>query len=472
VAELSEEDYRVYPHYNAQVQKKGRERMGAYLSKLKNPELGACVGLEESTVMMFERMWAKASQHMSGRLYRRMAVVEWVPARTVISLKMLLSTPREEYDAKGITREQLYNRTLAEISEMIDQVGRTAFLLSPEEVYSTDYLRTRIIPEVIYALKSPKPMPHLNEDQVRNVITRPSISPINLFVDLLGSPYYAYPAGKVGPLRAVTLMEIAMVPGILQDFVVEKIQILRGFGEEYKRSIFDRTMETHGPLGSGYVLENYGKLIRSIDVGLVRTADVTALTRRSLVQLSDPTLNALEYIIKLGLVPVEVIWYIFGEKVVSDIEKAINADIRFIVQRLGPVYITRRRITILNLKESDPLLLIVFSNLIEIWRRVLPWLWGDKEKMELVIKKPRNKIVMDFLEKIAAETFKITEVLKELCTKGTYTAKEPIERAILSYLRDKGLVITPPVASSDYFEVNMTQREYLEYMAKISGAIL
>jgi len=106
---------------------------------------------------------------------------------------------------------------------------------------------------------------------------------------------------------------------------------------------------------------------------------------------------------------------------------------------------------------------------VEIWRRVLPWLWGSKEKHE----KPNGIDNMsDFLESMAASTFKIGQILKDIYNKGNFTAHDPVERTIIAYLRDKGLVRTPPLSSHDYCEINPGQTEYLRYMARVSGGIV
>ena len=465
---MSSAEYQVY-WYPGKIQKKGRIRVAEYFSMLKNPELGAQACLEESSMMMLERMGAKARQTMGGRLYRRMAVGEWAPARTVIALRTLLATPKDEHDAKGITRLELYNRSLAELNEMVSQIGRTAFLLTPEQVYSSRYLRNVVLKEVIEGLKAPRPLPHLIEEGDK--IVRPPISPTNLCMDLLGSPYYAYSAGKVGFQRAVTLAEIALVPYILRDFVVQKIQILRGLRDEYKKTTFEKTFEVHGPKGSGYILETTGgELVRTHDIKLVREADVEGINRRSDVQLSSSSLNAIEYIVRMGVVPIETVYFIFGGPAVKEISSAINADMKFTIRRLGPSYMTRRRINVLNLKESDPLFMIVLSNLMELWRRVLPWLWGSKEKASGISQRSVN--TSDFLEKMSAETYKITEVLKEICDTGTFVAKDPVERAIIGYLREKGLVTTPPLASDDKCVIAPSQVEYLKYMTRLSGGIV
>jgi len=463
---LKTDEYQVY-WYPGDVQKRGRRRIAEYLSLLGDPEKGAGACLEESTMMMLERMSAKASQIMGGRLYRRMAIGEWAPARTVVALRTLLSTPQYEYDTKGITRLELYNRAIAEIDEMVSQVGRSAFLLSHEQVYSKGYLRNKILKEVLEGLKAPEPSPHLFENN--GVLTRPSISPVNLTMDLLGSPYYAYSAGKVGFQRAMTLAEIAMVPYIEKDFVFEKIQILRGFGNEYKKTTFEKTIEVHGPHGSGYIREDLGGLVRTIDVKLIREVDITGLNEKSAVSLTNATLCALEYISRMGIVPKQTIYYIFGLPIVQEIQSAIDADLRFFIRELGPAYITRRRIVVLNLKESDPLLLVVLSNLMELWRRVLPWIWGTKERAALVNNRSSKKLD---LEKMSSETYQITNVLKELYDTGTFFARNPIERTIVGYLREKGLVTTPPLASEDRCNVLDPQRTYLEYMTRLSGGVV
>jgi len=463
---MTEEEYQIY-WYPGDIQFKGRHRFMQYLGTLKDPEFGASVCLEESSVMMLERMSAKATQQMGGHLYRSMATVEWAPARTVIALKTLLSIPSEEYDTKGITREGLYNRALAELNEMIEQVGRSAFLLTPDQVYSPSYLRTRVLKEVIEGMKSAWPIPHLYEKD--NVITRPTISPVNLSTDLMGSPYYAYPGGKTGTLRAITLTEIALVPGILKHFVPEKIRVLRGFGEEYKDRIFEKTMYIHGPGGSGYVQEMLGGLVRSIETKLIRDVDIEQMTAKTEVPISTQTKNAMEYIVKVGLVPVEIIWYIFGSEVQREIQSAIASSLGFIIRQMGPVYLTRKRIAVLSLDETDPFLMVVFSNIVEIWRRVLPWLWGDKEKYEQL---SGTHDVSNFLELMAANSFKIAQILKDIYNKGNFTAEDPIERTIVAYLRDKGLVRTPPLSSYDYCELNPSQAEYLRYMARVSGGIV
>jgi len=464
---MKTDEYKVY-WYPGDVQRKGRRRVGEYLSFLGDPEKGAGACLEESTMMMLERMSAKASQIMGGHLYRRMAIGEWAPARTVIALRTLLSTPKDEHDAKGITRLELYNRALTEINEMVSQVGRTAFLLTPEQVYSEGYLRNKILKEVIEGLKAPKLIPHLYENS--DLLTRPSISPVNLTMDLLGSPYYAYPAGKVGFQRAMTLAEIAMVPYIEKNFVVEKIQFLRGLGDEYKKTTFEKTLEVHGPLGSGYIREALGGLVRTIDVKLIREVDIDGLNRKSTVPLSDTTIDALRYISEMGIVPKQTIYYIFGLSVVQEIQSAINADLRFFIRELGPAYVTRRRIVVLNLRESDPLLLVVLSNLMELWRRVLPWIWGSKERTASIAERSSGKL--DFLETISTETYQITHVLKELYDKGTYYARNPIERTIIGYLREKGLVTTPVLGPEDSCAVIDSQHGYLEYMTRLSGGIV
>ena len=465
---MKEEEYRVY-WYPGDIQHKGRRRFAQYLGSLKDPEFGASVCLEESTVMMLERMGAKATQRLGGHLYRSMAIVEWAPARTVIALKALLSIPREEYDEKGITRQGIYNRALTELNEMISQVGRTAFLLTPEQVYSSRYLRTKVLREIIEGLKSPKPIPHIYEKG--NILTRSVISPVNLSMDLLGSPFYAYPGGKTGTLRAITLAEIALAPGILKHFVPEKIRVLRGLGDDYKDRIFEKTMYIHGPRGSGYIQEDkmLGGLVRTIETRLIRDIDVKELTEKTKIPISDQTKNAIEYIVKVGLVPVEIIWYIFGPKVRSEIDSAIASSLGFTVRQMGPVYMTRKRITVLNLKETDPLLMVVFSNLVELWRRVLPWLWGNKEKYEKI---KGTADMSSFLESMAASTFKIAQILKDIHDKGDFTASDPVERTIIAYLRDKGLVRTPPLSSSDYCEINPSQAEYMVYMTRVSGGIV
>jgi hypothetical protein len=457
------EQYQVY-WYPGDIQQKGRRKFMEYVGTLKDPEFGASVSLEESTVMMLERMNAKATQQLGGHLYRSMAIVEWAPARTVIGLKTLLSIPKEEYDSKGITREGLYNRALAELNEMIEQVGRSTFLLTPDQVYSADYLRRKVLREIIEGLEAPKPIPHLYEKN--GVITRPAISPVNLSADLLGSPLYAYPGGKTGTLRAVTLAEIAITPGILKDYVPEKIRVLRGWGADYKDEAFDKTMYIHGPGGSGYIQEMLGGLVRSIDTKLIRDVDVTGLTQKTKIPVSENTKNAIEYIVKLGLVPVEVIWYVFGPAVQKELDESIASDLGFIIRHVGSVYLTRRRIATLDLKATDALLMVVFSNIVEIWRRVLPWLWGDKEKYE---KLKENGKMSDFLETMAVNTFKIAQALKDIYNKGNFTAQDPIERTIVGYLRDRGLVITPPLSSADYCEINMGQSEYLRYMLRVCG---
>jgi hypothetical protein len=460
------EQYQVY-WYPGDVQHKGRQRFMGYLGTLKDPEFGASVCLEESTVMMLERMNAKATQQLGGHLYRSMAIVEWAPARSVIALKTLLSIPKEEYDSKGITREGLYNRALTELNEMIEQVGRTTFLLTPDQVYSANYLRTKVLREIIEGLESPRPIPHLYEEN--GVITRPAISPVNLSSDLLGSPLYAYPGGKTGTLRAVTLAEIGMTPWILKHYVAEKVRVLRGWGTDYKDEIFEKTMHIHGPGGSGYIQEMLGGLVRSIDTKLVRDVDVTGLTFKTKVPISENTKNAIQYVVKLGLVPVDVIWYVFGAPVKKEIDEAIASDLSFIIRQVGSVYLTRKRIVTLNLNLTDPLLMVVFSNIVEIWRRVLPWLWGDKEKYEK-IKGTEN--MSDFLETMAVETFKIAQILKDIYNKGNFMARDPIERTIIAYLRDNGLVITPPLSTADYCEINPSQAEYIRYMVRVSGEMV
>jgi len=460
------QEYQVYS-YPGQIQLKGRLRFLEYLKTVTDPEFGASVCLEESTVMMLERMSAKATQQMGGHLYRSMAVVEWAPARTVIGLKTLLSIPKDEYDTKGITREGVYNRALAELNEMIGQVGRTAFLLTPDQVYSADYLRTRVLRELIEGLQAPEPIPHIYEKN--GVMTRPAISPVNLSADLLGSPFYAYPGGRTGTLRAITLSEIALTPGILKHYVSEKIRVLRGFGSDYKDSIFEGTLYIHGPGGSGYVQEMLGGLVRTIGSKLIRDVDVDSLVYKTKVPISNDTKDAIEYVVKVGLLPVEIIWYIFGHTVKSELDSAIASDLGFVVRQVGPIYLTRKRIAVLNLNLTDPLTMVVFSNMVEIWRRVLPWLWGDKEKYDKV---KGTKDISAFLENIAASTFKIAQILKDIYNNRKFVASDPVERTIIAYLRDRGLVMTPPLQSSDYCEIVPSQTEYLRYMARVSGGIV
>jgi len=459
---VSDLEYQVYS-YPGSLQKKGRDRIFDYLKTFKDPELGASIGLTESTVMMLERMKAKALWQLEGKLYRRMAVGEWAAARTVISLKALASMPKEEYDAKPVSRPELYNRVLAEIDSMVDQVGRTAFLATPEAIYSVDYLKNRVLPEIIKGLAAPRPIPHLLEPKNGYLLRSTSISPLHLFTDLLGSPYYGYPAGKVPVLRAATISEISVVPRYMKDPIVARLQQIRGFRSEYNSLFFDKAVEVHGPLGSGFVQRTkFGGYVRIVDLGQISFTTVPEFP------LSTSATNAIAYVSRSGFVPVTVLWHIFGEGPVNELDRAISGSLGFAIKKIGSAYVTQQRVNFLKLNENDPLVSAVCSNLVEIWQRTLPWLWGDKEKIKAV----QNQEFPELLEDVSAETYTIARVLKELYEKGAFRATNPIERSILGYLGEKHLAIPSVIGPSDHFEVNPTQADYLSNLARVAGAIV